>query len=286
MKKIYRGILTGTVFISAFLLFFAFKSDIFAQTCARLSSVGSCTPVSGYCQIGCPAGYSVCGSDADWSCASGPYGCPCGAKAVICQVLPSGDPEHRCCCPNPTPTVFLTSCQGQYFGKSQCDAKGLSTYGRGGTCQLNPALGTINPSNLNDPINYWKWSYCKLLGPTATPTPYLCGRGNCSGCCMNNICYPGTATNTCGIGGNLCSACPSGRVCSNQTCVAAVTPTSIPTISPVSCQGQYFGEPQCKDRAQKTYGIGGICKLNPALGTINPNNYNDPINYWKWSYCR
>lgn len=127
---------------------------------------------------------------------------------------------------------------------------------------------------------------CCCPVPTVTPTPYLCGTGNCSGCCLNNICFPGTKSFACGVQGALCTDCiPHGDVCVNQTCVLRpVTPTPIPRR--LSCWGQYFGKPQCDWRAPSAYGKGGICQLNSAFGTINLSNLNDPINYWKWSYCR
>jgi len=114
MNSYKKGIrLPVLLFMIALLLsvFFSLKpgksllsfATYYPPSCSRLSNVGSCTLASGYCQIGCPAGYTICGSSADWSCAGGErYGCPCGAKAVICQYFPSGDPDHRCCCPVPT----------------------------------------------------------------------------------------------------------------------------------------------------------------------------------------
>lgn len=142
--------------------------------------------------------------------------------------------------------AFFVTTNGQYFGKPQCEAR---VDIRKGWCLLNPALGQINPSNPSDPINTWKWSYFSVGGSPVTQTP---------------------------------TAAPTRipTIPPNPT----VTPT--PGTPRLNCQGQYFGKPQCDARATATYGSGGTCKLNPALGTINPNNPNDPVNYWKWSYCK
>lgn len=111
--------------------------------------------------------------------------------------LPTPTPTSPTNTPTPTQTPNM-NCQGQYFGKYQCDSRADKS--KPGSCQLNPALGAINPSNLNDPINQWKWSYCttsptsptntpiKTPTPTKlpTPTPIISGP-ICSGGCYGSV---------------------------------------------------------------------------------------------------
>ncbi len=50
-----------------------------------------------------------------------------------------------------------------------------------------------------------------------------CSPSNCaSGCCKNNMCFPGTAADTCGTAGAVCAACTAGQECNHNAC-AAVT---------------------------------------------------------------
>ena len=56
-------------------------------------------------------------------------------------------------------------------------------------------------------------------GDGATQGVATCGTDNCSGCCANNVCYPGTDLATCGSGGQSCQSCaPSGLACVAQRC--------------------------------------------------------------------
>ena len=90
---------------------------------------------------------------------------------------------------SPSPTLV---CSGQYFGKSQCTSANRDK--TGGSCQLNPKLGYIDPSG----PNYWKWSWCTASSvvptsvpvvptvtptslPRPTPTSAPLPNGNCSG---------------------------------------------------------------------------------------------------------
>jgi len=146
----------------------------------------------------------------------------------------------------PTPRMISVpsgSCHGVYFGEWQCNDRAKTEFpGVNGTCQLNPELGALKP----DGPNYWKWSYCEAIGGVATvPTS-------------------------------------TPRPTNTPRPTSTPTPRAIGGTSTGTCHGQYFGEWQCKSRAEAQFpGINGTCQLNPKLGTIDPTGPN----YWRWSYC-
>jgi len=278
MKKITKGVL----FLASILaLSFVGGSKVFSQTravyCLKLGWTGAVGQCNASCLVYCPSGFQICNRNYNGAGAFG--SCVVPDRACAWQL---SDGTRRatggaCCCsvPTVTPTPYLCgrgNCSGCCMNNICYPGTATNSCGTGGNlCQACPSGRVCSNQTC-------------VVAVTPTPIPYLCGRGNCSGCCVNNTCYSGTETNRCGIGGNLCQACPSGRVCLRNACAISVTPT--PTVSLTSCQGQYFGKSQCDAKGLSTYGRGGTCQLNPALGTINPNNPNDPINYWKWSYCR
>ncbi len=60
-----------------------------------------------------------------------------------------------------------------------------------------------------------------------------CTSQNCAGCCLNNVCQPGSTAAACGKNAATCSACGSGQICKvNQTC--GVDPESEWVVQPVS----------------------------------------------------
>jgi hypothetical protein len=62
-----------------------------------------------------------------------------------------------------------------------------------------------------------------------------CGPQNCTGCCFNGSCQPGSTAAGCGKGGGSCAACATNQVCRvDQTC--GVDPESSWRVQPVSAQ--------------------------------------------------
>lgn len=62
-----------------------------------------------------------------------------------------------------------------------------------------------------------------------------CGPQNCTGCCFNGSCQPGSTAAGCGKSGASCSACGSNQVCRvDQTC--GVDPESTWVVQPTSAQ--------------------------------------------------
>jgi len=82
----------------------------------------------------------------------------CTASSVVPTSVPVVPTVTPTSLPRPTPTSAPLpngNCSGQYFGKSQCQARTANL--TGGSCQLNPKLGEIVPGGMN----YWRWSWCK-----------------------------------------------------------------------------------------------------------------------------
>jgi len=82
----------------------------------------------------------------------------------------------------------------------------------------------------------------KVLGVVVTfvscgPMPEVpspeCGPATCFGCCTATGRCVGSASATCGVGGNRCSACASGTSCTSGQCVGAVSPPSPVDAGPI-----------------------------------------------------
>jgi hypothetical protein len=61
-------------------------------------------------------------------------------------------------------------------------------------------------------------------------TSSTCNAANCLGCCQDNICYPGSSTDRCGVSGASCASCQAQETCSSGVCAAS-------TCDAVSCPG-------------------------------------------------
>ena len=130
----------------------------------------------------------------------------------------------------PTPTATLTPTPPTVCGSGNCNG----CCDPNNTCQpgdTNTACGKNGAQCVNCvPTN----NVCEAatgicIAPTVSPT--ICDSTNCTGCCLNNVCYQGTSDTQCGIGGNLCTTCPSGYKCTSGSC-APPTPTPTPICLP------------------------------------------------------
>ena len=89
---------------------------------------------------------------------STPIPIPTGSQMATATPTIPQSPTHT-----PTPRVISApagagNCYGMYFGEVQCKSRAAAQFPEvNGTCQLNSALGTIDP----DGPNYWRWSYCE-----------------------------------------------------------------------------------------------------------------------------
>lgn len=66
-------------------------------------------------------------------------------------------------------------------------------------------------------------------------TSQSCGPQNCTGCCFNGACQPGSTAAGCGKAGASCTACASAQICRvDQTC--GVDPESTWVVQPTAAQ--------------------------------------------------
>lgn len=54
-----------------------------------------------------------------------------------------------------------------------------------------------------------------------------CGPENCSGCCIDNVCHPGTVASACGAGGGSCTCCGYSRECFANACVTVMSASHV-----------------------------------------------------------
>lgn len=197
---------------------------------------------------------------------------------------------------NSTPSLtFVSNNEGKI--NASLPLNGLST--------ITINTSTNNPSPFPPTRSVPSPRPTAIITPTENPplvTPVL---NSCTGGCYGN---KDNCRSNCGSGCTKLSISETQTQCgwpnaqAYRCCKTVIkSPSSAPSQPPVliptsvpiplaptgsvanNCVGKYFGKWQCDSRADKT--LPGSCQLNPALGTINPDNIDDPVNYWKWSYC-
>ncbi len=94
-----------------------------------------------------------------------------------------------------------------------CSSQGACTCGRGPACDPRTTdrcvLGTCRCGS-NSPCG---------AGLACVSGQCVCNESSCSGCCLNNVCEPGTLRDRCGQGGVVCRRCSSTETCSaSGTC--------------------------------------------------------------------
>ncbi|MBW2735865.1 MAG: hypothetical protein JRH20_26055, partial [Deltaproteobacteria bacterium] len=126
---------------------------------------------------------------------------------------------------------------GTCSSSSNCSPANCSTCCYGDEC-VSPATNT----------------QCGAGGAPCVPCPtsYSCeltvgqcvqgnGCATCNtGCCLNNICYPGTSPAACGANGATCDTCDPNEICSGGRCQTSTTECNISTCwggccSPTGC---------------------------------------------------
>ncbi len=86
--------------------------------------------------------------------------------------------------------------------------------------------------------------------PFDASAPIDCGPHNCNGCCVGDICLPGTSLSNCGSYGQACSVCEQPNLCHSGTC------------QPVSDAGAACSAANCNGCCQS-----GICLPGTSLGS-------------------
>ena len=181
----------------------------------------------------CSADSFVCTDDV---CQGG--SCTHPLKSGTCRIggtcYKSGEvnPLQSClsCDPNKTVTSWSgtadgTSCTPDAFSCTNdiCMSATCTHPLNTGSCLINNQCFTAGQVNPGDPCQHCvpaasanSWSHSN----NGTP----CGGGKCisgsccKGCVSGSVCQPGMAPNACGKGGNNCTQCPTGEVCSAGTC--------------------------------------------------------------------
>lgn len=176
-------------------------------------------------------------------------------------------------------TCNAANCPSGCCAAGQCQPSSATTCGVGGaacqTCAANLACtsgtcvdpscsGCVNNVGTCVTVAQQTSAQCGVNGAAcmACPSGQTCVQGtcqsgscnssNCSGCCANGICQPGSSTGACGIGGNACTACASGQSCQNGSC-QSTTSTGVGTA--------------CSTNANcSALGTGAVCKQSTSSG--------------------
>lgn len=96
---------------------------------------------------------------------------------------------------------------------------------------------------------------------------------SCSGCCVGNVCNPGTATTACGVSGGACATCQTGQTCGGGACQNACPPASVCgsacCSSSQTCIGDGTGAVACHATCSITSqcSAGSACSLLVNSGT-------------------
>ena len=212
------------------------------------------TCVGGACGLS-----GACGTNNCTGCCSGSKCHPgtgdqfCGKGGQGCKGCPS---THRCV-------------QGACSPQAQCTPKTCAGCCAGQKCQPGTAFHLCGKNGAN----------CKACqtgqacngGVCGVPPPQ-CTPANCSGCCSNNKCQPGTTFSHCGNSGNQCKQCPSGQQCVSGTC--GIPP---PQCTPTNCSGCCSGN-KCEPGTTFSHcGFGGKqCSTCQAGQQCNAGNCGTP----------
>jgi hypothetical protein len=124
-----------------------------------------------------------------------------------------------------------------------------------------------------------------LFAASCGPVSQQCGPDNCTGCCSAaGVCEPGSAVNSCGEGGGLCSACSGSDVCTNHSCAAPVCDA---TTCPTGCCVGNVCQPGNLDSACGATGtsceacsIGTTCQANACKVYVAP--ITATAETWTW----
>jgi hypothetical protein len=79
-----------------------------------------------------------------------------------------------------------------------------------------------------------------VVGGQCQTQPALCNPTSCpTGCCLGDVCQPGTALNSCGTGANQCDNCGAkASTCTGQTCVPIPPTCTLANCAQGCCDAQ------------------------------------------------
>jgi hypothetical protein len=236
------------------------------------------------------------------SCFAGTDPNECGVGGSTCQACQSEGlacTGGQCTAP---PACGPGTCSGCCFGGQctsgtqqtacglngqqcqNCAGEGESCVvsGAGGTCETQAGCGPGNcpgccsgnvclsgNSATSCGISGNACANCEPIGETCNGggqcvESQSCGPENCSfGCCLGNVCTPGSLTNACGFGGQACVNCQQfGETCAGQQC------TATPPCGPGTCSGCCDFQGICEPGTFNTEcGFGGqACEICTTVG--------------------
>lgn len=215
--------------------------DAQLKTCARdVSTCNASTCGTGCCQAAAPR------------CLSGESDQACGDNGSACAVCPTGQScnttTHKC--ELPAVKCDSTNCDGC------CDAAGICRVG-----QDNSACGVKGQTCAACASG----TTCGPVGPVGgiCEGPAPCGPETCNGCCIGDICSPGTQNTACGLKGDTCVNCTS----SNQVCNASTCANAPPQCNPQNCPNGCCNGTTCvAGTAANQCGTGGQACQNCGAG--------------------
>ncbi|MBX7114178.1 MAG: hypothetical protein K1X64_07560 [Myxococcaceae bacterium] len=104
-----------------------------------------------------------------------------------------------------------------------------------------------------------------------------CNSNNCAGCCANNVCWPGVASNNCGSGGKSCAICQVNQACIAGDCMQTGTGGSTGTGGGGGTGGGQgngqIGSACTTDNDCSALGTGFKCRKVTDNGVTYPQGY-------------
>jgi hypothetical protein len=127
---------------------------------------------------------------------------------------------NGCCMGGVCTTRTFNTCGTGGIACTKCDPSTANACSSEGFCACGP--GPACDPTISDRCQLGQ---CRCggnaqcgFGQQCVQGTCVCNASSCSGCCSNNTCYPGTAKDRCGAGGNTCRKCD--RACLNGgTCL-------------------------------------------------------------------
>ncbi len=250
-------------------------------SCTTCTNGASCDPQTHTCTtvgqcnaLTCPNG--CC--DSSGNCQPGTQLNACGSAGIACEDCAANGFDR--CVPDPMTGQNICVKRVRNCDPNSCP-NGCCTFGPGGN-----SVCVDGRENTTCGIGGASCQNCANQGEICDPNAHTCvvptcGPSNCSGCCLGNVCQPGTSPSACGQGGGQCFDCGP-----NAACVMGICETNI-MCGPNNCGGCCAGNSclpgsdnmNCGEFGQQCFPCppgfqctGGICQTMFDAGACGPNN--------------
>jgi hypothetical protein len=167
------------------------------------------------------------------------------------------------------PACGITTCPGCCDSHGACQA-GSSTTACGENGVLCQACGALSSCTLGTCVPL-SGSGGGLGGGSGGGGGggTVCSPTNCTGCCANNTCFPGTTASECGAHGNFCQTCGTGQSCSQSACVNTGTGGGSAQCNPANCAGCCSGSFCMAGNLNDSCGTNGAsCESCQSIGQV------------------